>query len=105
MFSGPRNHFRPLHAQRIQILEERVHILRRVLANGYARLRRVAYDLVVHVRDVHNVAQLHTRQLQKTPQHIHLQKRAEVTDVPVVVDRRPARVHAQRLAICRKNFV
>ncbi len=31
----------------------------------------------------------------KPAQHIHMQKRAEVADMPVVVDSRPATIHAQ----------
>jgi hypothetical protein len=42
-----------------------------------------------------------TAQPQKAPQNVDLQKRPEVADVAVVVDRRPAGIHAQRLAVGR----
>ncbi len=40
-------------------------------------------------------------QPQKPPQNVDLEKSAEVPDVAVVVDRRPAGIHAQRLAVGR----
>ena len=88
-----------LHLQRLQVLEKRLLIFLRVLADSHARRRRVANDLVVHVGDVHDVAHLGAQQPQRPPQHIHLQKRPEIPDVPVVVDRRPARIHPQSLAV------
>ena len=101
MFRGARNLLRPLHAQRFQILEKRVDILFGVFADRDPRLHRVADDLVVHVGNVHHVAHGDAGQAQKAPQNIDLQKRAEVANVAVIVDRRPARVHAQRLAVGR----
>ncbi len=89
----------PLDAQRVQILKKRLYELRRVLADGDARRRRVADDLVVHVGDVHHVANRRARQLEKAAQHVDLQEGAEVADVAVVVDGGPAGVHAQRLAV------
>ena len=65
----------------------------------------VANDLVVHVGNVHHVAHLHAGQLQKAAQHVDLQESAKVADVAVVVDCRPAGVHAQRLAVRRDEFV
>ena len=85
--------------QRVQVLKERLDVLGRVLADGNARRRGVADDLVVHVGDVHDVADLHARELQEAAQHVDLQKGAEVADVAVVVNRRPAGVHPQRLAV------
>ena len=71
----------------------------RVLADGNPCRAGVADDLVVHVGNVHHVAHGHAAQAQKAPQNVDLQKSAEVADVAVVVDRRPAGVHAQCLAV------
>ncbi len=69
-----RNLLRPLDAQRLQILEERIHIARRVLADRNSRLSRIANNLVVHVGNVHHVAHTHSAQQQKAAQNIDLQE-------------------------------
>ena len=99
VLGGARDNLRPLDPQRIQILEKRLLKFRRVRADRNSRRRGVADDLVVHVGNVHHVANLDPRQLEKAPQHVHLEKRAEVADVAVVIDRGATSVHAQRLAV------
>ena len=86
-------------AQDVQILEKCLFILRGVLLDGEAGGGGVANDLVVDVGDVHHMAERHAFALEEAAQHIDLQERPEVADVSVVVDGRPASVHAQRLAI------
>src|SRR5208337_4216366 len=71
----------------------------RIVANGDACVSRVFDNAVVHIRNVHYVAHLGASQQQEAAQHIDLEKGAEVTDVAVIVDRGPAGVHAQGLAV------
>ncbi len=99
VLGGPRDDLRPLNPQGIQILKKSLLETLRVLADGNPCRRRVANNLVVHVGDVHHVADADSGQLQEAPQHVHLQERAEVADVAVVVDRGPAGVHAEGCAV------
>ena len=62
---------------------------------GELRRRRIANDLVVHIRDVHHVMQGEALLAQEPPQDINMEEGTEVADVPVVVDRRPAAIHPQ----------
>jgi len=55
-------------------------------------------------RKVHDVLDLMPLLLPKAAEHIQLQKRAEVADVPVVVDRRATHIDTQRLAIGRREI-
>ncbi len=71
---------------------------------GTAALVGVADDLVVHVGNVHDVHQLESALAQVAAQHVHGDKRAEITDVAVVVNRGPAGVEANRLAVGRSKF-
>ena len=63
------------------------------------------HDLVVDVGDVHDVTQRHSLQLEKAPQNVDMNKRAEVADVAVVVHRGPAGVHAERLSGLRLQLL
>ena len=80
-------------------------ILGCVFADGYSGGGCVADDFVVHVRDVHDVAKRHPCELQKAAQNVYLEKSPEVADMPVVVNRGPARVHAEFFPIHRGKFV
>jgi hypothetical protein len=93
----------PLHFQRFEILEERLLESSRIFADGNAGLRCVADDLVVHIGNIHHVPDGNAGETQKTAQHVDLQKRAEVADVAVVVNRGPAGVHPQCFAIGRRE--
>jgi hypothetical protein len=62
-------------------------------------------DLVVDVGDVHDVADGDTEQLEGAAEDVYLQESTEVADVAVVIDGRPAGVHAQNLAVHGKDFV
>ena len=99
VLSGASDDFRVLDAQRVHILKKSPLKACRILADGDARRRSVADDLVVHVGNVHYMENLDARQLEKTPQHVHLEKSAEVADVAVVINGRAAGVHTQRLAV------
>src|SRR5579883_636448 len=95
---------RVLNRQRIQVLEKCLLIARGVFANGNAGSRCVADDLVVHIGNVHNVADLYAKQLQRASQDIDMQKGAEVADMAVVVDRGAAGINAERLAVGGLQF-
>ena len=102
---GARDVLRALHPQGFEVLKERFDVLGRVLADGDTGGRGVADDLVVHVGDVHDVADLHAGQLEEAPEDVDLEEGAEVADVAVVVDGGPAGVHAQCLAVGGDEFV
>ena len=57
----------------------------------------VADDLVIHIGNVHHVLELVSALPQEAAQQVHHDKSAEVADVPVVVDRGTAGVHADEL--------
>ena len=100
VLGGAGNDLGPLDAQGIQILKEGLLRNWRVyVADGNAGGCGVADDLVVHVGDVHDVAERHSRELEEAAENVYLQESAEVADVAVVVDRGPAGVHAQRFAV------
>ena len=63
-----------LDPQRIQILKESLLEARRVFADGDAGRGGVADDLVVHVGNVHDVADLGSGQQQKAAQHVDCRK-------------------------------
>ena len=96
VLGGARHMLRPFDPQRLHVLEERLLKSRRVLADRLLRRQSVADDLVVHVRHVHRMFDGHALLAQEPPQHVHMQKRPEVPNVPVVVDRWPAGIHPQR---------
>ena len=87
--------FDRLDAERGGVLAKRLDVLIGVFAQRQARLRRADDGLVVHVGEVHDVVHLVAADvLQRAPQHVHADERAEVADVAARVDRQPARVHA-----------
>jgi len=51
------------------------------------------------------VVQLESAQLQETPQNILEHERAVIPDMRVVVDRRPARVHAHFAGLLRYEIL
>ena len=76
------------------IFEERLLIFRRVLLHAHAGARRIANDLVIDVGDVHYVAYLVSALAQKSAQKVDRNECPKVANVAVIVDRRPARIHA-----------
>ena len=100
---GRRHELRPFEPQLGAVLEERLHVLRGVFSDRNAGGRGGGNDLVLDVRDVHHVAQPPTAVADVPPQDVLEGKRPEVADVDVVVDRGPARVHADGGAIRRRE--
>ena len=87
--------------QSVRIFKKRFLIFRGVLLYSDSGLRGVADDLVIHVRDVHHVVQFVTALPQISAQKVHCDKRPKIPNVPVVVDRGPAGVHADFVVIDR----
>ena len=56
VFRGPGDHLRTFAPQCVQVLKEGLFIFAGVLRDGHTGSRRVADDLVVHIRNVHDLA-------------------------------------------------
>ena len=98
MVGGARQN-RLLDIQRGAVFEKGLFILGGVLLDAKPCLRGVADDLVVHVGDVHDVAHAEPALQQEAAQNIDGNKGAEVADVAVVIDRGPAGIHANFVAL------
>jgi len=96
---GQRDCFRALNAECVGILKKSLRIFRGVLADRHIRSRCIADDLVIHVRHIHHVAHADAVQLNYAPQHVYMQKRAEVADVAEVINGGAAAIEAQGFAI------
>ena len=95
-----------LEAHRRRVLEVRRDVPIGVLAQRHAGLRRRVDRLVVHVREVHDVAHgVAFLVPQRAAQHVQADERPEVADVPARVHRQPARVHADRPAVGRDELL
>ena len=75
--------------------------LRGVLVDGLVRGGGVADDLVLDVGDVHHVVELEAARREPAAQDVLKSEGPQVADVDVVVDRRPAGVHAHHVAVQR----
>ena len=93
------NQYRLFNIQRRGIFQEGLLILCCVLLNAETGLRRVMDDFVIHVGDVHHVTNCVSALAQKPPQHVHRHKGSEIADVPVVVNRGTARIHANLIVV------
>ena len=90
----------PFEAQLCAVVEESLRRRRRCTpSSDLSCCHRVANDLVVHVGDVHDVVEREAAGAQPAAQNVLKREGAEVADVHVVVDRRPARVHADGIAV------
>ncbi len=86
-------HLGALGAERVEVFEEGVDVLCRVLVDGLAPLGRELDDAILDVRDVHHVRDLVAAVLEVAAQHVaEGGHRAEVADVRVVPDGRAAEV-------------
>ena len=79
-------------------------ILGRVLLNRDSGLCGVANNLVVNVGNVHDVVKFVSALAQVTAQDVHRDKGAKISDVPVVINRGPARIHANLVALQRAEL-
>ena len=86
------------------VFQKRLRVLLRVFLHRDAVARGVADDLVLDVGDVHDVLELVAALLQEAAQHVNRDEGAEVADVSVVVNRRPASVHADQVVFERMEL-
>ena len=103
MLRGP-HQYRPFDVQRRGIFQKCLLVFRRVLLDRYAIPGCVADDFVVDIGDVHHVADVIPALPQKTVEQVDCNKRPEVSDVTIVVNRRPARIHADPVGLQRLEF-
>lgn len=96
---GAHQDLRPFNLKSFQVLQKSLLEGGRVLGDGDARGGGVLNDAVVHVGDVHGVADRGSGELEEAAEDVNCQESAEVADVAVVVDRGPAGVDAQGLAV------
>ena len=96
---------RSLNIQSNSVFEEGFFVLLGVLLYAHAVPGSIADDLVINVGNIHDVLDLEPAVPQKAAQNVHCQEGAEVADVPIVVDGRPARVHANFLVFERLKFL
>ena len=99
VLGGRRNPLGSLQAKRAAVLEERVYVPPGVLPDRDALARCRRDDLVLHVRDVHHVQEVPAGLPQMPPEDVLEGKRAQVADMDVVVDGRPAGVHPDGPAV------
>src|SRR5687768_17336648 len=99
MLGGAREMMRAEAAERLQIFKESLFERRHKFPQGRAGFADALDDLVLDVGDVHHVSHLVTTELEITPDEIGEDKGAEIADMPEVINRRPAAIHPDFLAI------
>ena len=91
--------FGSFDVERGHVLEEGVFEALGVDADGLVGERGVADDLVIHIGDVHDVADVEAELAQGAAEEIDVEEGAEVADVAEVVDGGAAGVHAEGPAV------
>ena len=91
--------------QSTRVFKKRVLILCRELLQRNTGLGGVADDFVVHVGNIHHVAYLVSALAEESTQDIYCYKCAEISDVAVVINRRPARIHADLIVLKRLELL
>ena len=74
-----------------------------VLADGFVLGGGVADDFILDVGDVHHVVELIAARAQPAAQNVLKGEGAQVADVDVIVDRRPAGVHSDHVSVKRSE--
>ena len=97
---------RPFHAQRAEVVEERILELLREIREPHAELSAAADRLVVHVGEIHHAFDLEAARLQMPLQQVLEDVGAEISDVREIVNSRPACVelHAVPVGIERAEL-
>ena len=103
MFRSP-HQLRALDIQRRRVFQKRLLIFRRVLLHRHAIPGRVADDLVIDIRNIHHVADVIPTLPQEPIEQVHRNERAKISDVSVVVNRRPTGIHPDLVALQRLKF-
>ena len=104
MLGGPHQRWL-LDADHGCIFEKCFLVLCRVLLNAHSIARGVADNLVVHVRDVHDVMHFVAALPQEPLQHVDGDESSEVADMAVVVDGWAAGIHADFVVAKRTEFL
>ena len=94
-----------LDVELLQIREESVLVRLRVVRERYARGICAADRLVVDVRQVHHLADLHPVELDDAAEYVLESVRAEVPDMREIVDGRAARIEADFVPLERLQFL
>src|SRR5438045_4082863 len=93
MLRRPRSNVRTFITQRIEIFPEILNIrLGKFIDRNAARVRLVD-DPIVNVRQIKDVRQLVTLELQIPPQNVTKNERSKVADMREIPNRRPAHIH------------
>ena len=87
-----------LDVQRLRVLEKGLAINRGEFLQRQVFLARAADGLVVHVGELHDVIDLITEMPQRAPEQIDRDIGAEIADVAVIIDGRPADIEADAFA-------
>ena len=104
MLGGAGDDLGLLDGEGVEVLEEGFFEAGGVFADGHPGSGGVADDLVVDVGDVHDVPGDDSLQPEEAAEDVDLEEGPEVADVAVVINRRPAGVHAEGLAVGRREF-
>ena len=103
MVGGARRVFDRLEAERRRVAFERLDELLRVLTQRPPGLDRLRDRPVVNVGVVAHLAHGVALELEHAPQHVERDECPEVPDVATRVDRQAARVHADAIALRRRE--
>ena len=102
---GSSDQLRLLDVQCGSVFEKCFLVLRRVLLNRNASLCRIANDLVIHVGNVHDVAKFVSTLAEVATKNINRNKGAEVAYMPIVINSRPAGIHADFVVLQRPEIL
>ena len=107
VFAGAGSFVRTQAIEGLEILEESGLVFGGVIAQGGVGFTDAPDDFVLHVGDVHDVADLEALELQAAPHQIGENEGAEVADVGEVMHGRAAAIEADGFAgrIARDEFL
>src|SRR5579864_2350240 len=94
MLGGAHQLLRTLNIQRSHVFKKRFFVFARVLLDCLLVTRRIPDDLVIHVSNVHDVLKLEAALAEEATQDIDGDKRAEVSDMAVVIHGGAAGIHS-----------
>src|SRR5207253_9559109 len=90
---GSRVLLRPLDAEGIEVLKERLDVFLGELVDGDSGIRRFLDDAVLDIGQIHHLRHLVTLLSQHAPKQILEEERSKIPDVSKIVHRRAAGVH------------
>ena len=105
VFRGGDQALGALQPQRGAVLQERLGIDAGVFPQRLVLGHGIADDLVVHVRDVHDVVEAESAGAQPFAQEVEERERAEVADMGVIVNRGAAGIHADGVVARRRKLL